>query len=75
MRIGAVVRTYKNVMTIFCTTQDNYIAVTVERGEIFLHSNLLDAPTSKNVKKFPVRKDFVSFCYHLASPLPTTANF
>lgn len=46
-------------------TQDNYFTVTMEKGEVFLRSNLLDAPATKGGKSFPVRSFFCCFLQSL----------
>uniref|UniRef100_H3DCP0 Laminin subunit alpha 3 n=1 Tax=Tetraodon nigroviridis TaxID=99883 RepID=H3DCP0_TETNG len=35
-------------------TQNNYFAVTMEKGVVFIHSNLLESPVTSNLKLFPV---------------------
>lgn len=49
----------ENVMNILCGQQDDYFTVTMEKGNIYLHGNLLAAPASKNIKKFPVNDFFL----------------
>lgn len=41
-------------LCLFFLTQDVYFAVTVEKGVVFLHSNLLERPATNNQKMFPV---------------------
>lgn len=48
----------ENVMNFFCGQQDDYLTVTMEKGIIYLRGNLLAAPASNNVKKFPVNDLF-----------------
>lgn len=38
----------------FFSTQDYYFAVTMEKGVVFIRSNLLESPATFNQKKFPV---------------------
>lgn len=48
----------ENVMNISCGQQDDYFTVTMEKGKIYLRGNLLSAPASNNIKKFPVSDFF-----------------
>ena len=48
---------YKYLISLSPTTQDYYFAVTIEKGVVFLHSNLLDKPATHNLP-FPVRSFF-----------------
>lgn len=41
-------------LCLFFSTQDSYFAVTLEKGVVFIHSNLLERPATNNKKMFPV---------------------
>lgn len=63
-------------------TQNNYFAVTMEKGVVFIHSNLLESPVTSNLKLFPVGVCFHSlamtplFIYcHIFLSLPQTTEF
>ncbi|KAM9349369.1 laminin subunit alpha-3-like [Symphorus nematophorus] len=43
----------ENGLLFYIGSEDNYFTVTMEQGAIFLRSNLLDAPVTKNQKNFP----------------------
>ncbi|XP_037643626.1 laminin subunit alpha-3-like isoform X2 [Sebastes umbrosus] len=43
----------ENGLLLYIGSEDNYFTVTMEKGEVFLRSNLLDAPATKGGKSFP----------------------
>ncbi|XP_061588324.1 laminin subunit alpha-3-like isoform X2 [Cololabis saira] len=44
----------ENGLLFYVGKEDDYLAVTMEKGVLFIHSNKIEAPATKNVKKFPV---------------------
>lgn len=58
----------ENVMHVYCRHQDDYFTVTMEKGIIYLRGNLIAAPASKNIKKFPVTFPHLS-SFHFTSDL------
>ncbi|XP_028448187.1 laminin subunit alpha-3 isoform X1 [Perca flavescens] len=55
LRIDMTITTRsENGLLLYIGSQDNYFIVTIEKGVIFLRSNLLQAPAANTVKAFPI---------------------
>ncbi|XP_031150036.1 laminin subunit alpha-3 isoform X3 [Sander lucioperca] len=55
LRIDMTIKTHsENGLLLYIGSEDNYFTVTIEKGVIFLRSNLLQAPATTNEKTFPL---------------------
>ncbi|XP_077376606.1 laminin subunit alpha-3-like isoform X1 [Festucalex cinctus] len=45
----------ENGLLLYIGSEDNYFTVTIEKGVVHLHSNLLSEPATNNLKTFPTR--------------------